>query len=129
MRKQVIVLAVCVALAMAGAVAAQAVDLSGRWVGSTQVPNVGEDRLLLELTKDGASYAGTVSDSAGMIAQAAISNVSYVDGTLTFDIVVSTGSATFPVRLSLKADGDTLSGTWATEQGDSATVTLTREKK
>ncbi len=40
-----------------------------------------------------------------------------------------TGSATFPVRISLKADGDTLAGTRATEQGDSATVTLTREKK
>lgn len=128
-RSGVAALSVLVVLAAVGLAAQAPPDLTGKWVGSTLVPNVGEDKLVLDLTKDGDSYAGTIADSAGMIVQAAIANVSFADGLLTFDIVVSSGSETFPVRISLKAEGDTLTGSWATGQGDGGSVTLTREKQ
>jgi len=32
------------------------------------------------------------------------------------------------VHVSMKADGDTLTGSWATDEGESAPVTLTRQK-
>jgi hypothetical protein len=120
-----LVILVCATAALA---ATQAADLSGSWAGVTQVPNVGEDQLKMELKADGAGYSGMVTDSAGMILPNAITNVKVDGATLTFDIAVNDGQATFAVHIALKADGDTLTGSWATDEGESAPITLTRQK-
>ena len=115
--------------AAAGAgVAARAADLSGTWIGVTQVPDVGEDRLKLELKADGDSYTGLMTDAAGIVVANPITKVKVEGALLTFDILVNNGSAEFPVHVSFKADGDTLVGSWTTDEGMSAPMTLTRQK-
>ena len=123
----VMLLVMLLATVVVGA-AARAADLSGTWVGVTQVPGLGEDRLKLELKADGAGYTGLMTDAAGIVVANPITKVKVEGALLTFDIVVNNGSAEFPVHVSMKADGDTLTGSWATDEGESAPLTLTRQK-
>jgi hypothetical protein len=111
----------------AGLIAASQADLTGTWLGSTQVPNVGEDKLTLTLKRDAGAYGGIISDTAGLVAEQAIRNVTLEAGVLTFDISVNDGSATFPVHISLKIEGDKMTGIWSTEEGESAEITLARK--
>jgi len=108
--------------------AARAADLSGTWVGVTQVPDLGEDRLKLELKADGESYTGLMTDVGGIVVASPITKVKVEGAVLTFDIVVNNGSAEFPVHVSMKVDGDTLAGSWTTDEGMSAPMTLARQK-
>jgi hypothetical protein len=114
-------------LLCAGLTAASQADLTGTWLGSTQVPNVGEDKITLVLKRDAGAYGGIVSDTAGMVAEQAIRNVTFEAGVLTFDISVDDGSATFPVHIAVKIDGDKMTGAWSTEEGESAEITLARK--
>jgi hypothetical protein len=124
-----VVLVLMMLSAAAGAgVAARAADLSGTWVGVTQVPDIGEDRLKLELKADGDTYTGLMTDAAGIVVANPITKVKVEGALLTFDIEVNNGSAAFPVHVSMKADGDTLAGSWTTDDGMSAPMTLTRQK-
>ncbi|MEW5983812.1 MAG: hypothetical protein AB1806_15785 [Acidobacteriota bacterium] len=120
----VLVLTVAVSV---GAAAQAPADLTGTWIGMTLVPNVGEDAITLDLKREADTYTGTCADAAGMIVGTEIKNVSYKEGTLTFDIGVSDGTASFLVRISLKVDGDTMAGTWTTEQGESGELKLARK--
>jgi len=115
------------ALLSAGLIAASQTDLTGTWLGSTQVPNVGEDKLTLALKRDASAYGGIISDTAGLVAEQAIRNVTFEAAVLAFDISVNDGSATFPVHISLKIEGDKMTGTWSTEEGESAEITLARK--
>ena len=126
-RTFVLLLVMSCAGAAVGA-AARAADLSGTWVGVTQVPGIGEDRLKLDLKADGAGYTGLMTDAAGIVVANPITKVKVEGALLTFDIVVNNGSPEFPVHVSVKADGDTLTGSWATDEGESAPFTLTRQK-
>jgi hypothetical protein len=94
----------------------------------TQVPGIGEDRLKLDLKADGAGYTGLMTDAAGIVVPNPITKVKVEGALLTFDIAVNNGSAEFPVHVSMKADGDTLAGTWTTDEGESAPFTLARQK-
>ena len=111
----------------AGLIAASQADLTGTWLGSTQVPNVGEDKITLVLKRDAGAYGGIVSDTAGLVAEQAIRNVTFEAGVLAFDITVNDGSATFPVHIAVKIDGDKMTGAWSTEEGGSAEITLARK--
>jgi hypothetical protein len=122
------VLAVFVAGVVMAAGPAAAVDFSGIWAGSTQVPNVGDDPIRLELKAEGGSYAGVMSDGAGMIMPNPITNVKVDGATIAFDIAVNGGQGAMPVRVTLKLDGDTLAGGWATEDGMSGALSLARQK-
>ena len=121
----VLALTVCAAVALA---AAPAADLSGTWLGVTQVPDLGEDQIKLVLKADGQSYTGLCTDSAGIVVPSPITNVKVEGALLTFDISVNTGGGAMPVHISLKADGDTLAGGWATDDGGTGGMTLTRQK-
>lgn len=118
-----------VVLLGAGLLAVSQADLTGTWVGSTPVPNVGDDKLTLALKRDAGVYAGTLSDAAGMVAEPAIRNVTFEEGVLAFDITVSNGTETFPVHFSLKVDGDKMTGSWSLEQGDLGEVSLVRQSR
>jgi hypothetical protein len=128
-RRHLVMLLVIVCAGATAGLFARAADLSGTWVGTTQVPDVGEDRLKLDLKADGASYTGLMTDTAGMVIANPITNVKVEGAQLTFDISVNNGSATIPVHVTLKAEGETLTGSWATDEGMSAPVALAREKK
>jgi hypothetical protein len=125
-----ILLVLCgVVLLGAGLLAVSQADLTGTWVGSTSVPNVGDDRLTLTLKHDAAVYVGTLSDTAGMVVGQAIRSVTFEEGVLAFDITVSNSTDTFPVHVSLKVDGDKMTGSWSTEQGDLGEVSLVRQPR
>lgn len=122
----VVLVTLCVAAGVG--MSARAADWSGTWVGVTQVPDVGEDRIKLELKADGDSCTGLMTDAAGIVVANPITKVKVEGALLTFDIEVNNGSAAFPVHVSFKADGDTLVGSWTTDEGMSAPMTLTRQK-
>lgn len=124
-------MAVLMVVAAAGGIgnaAAPAADFSGTWLGTTMVPDIGENKITLELKAEGQSYTGKATDSAGVVVPAPITNVTVDGATITFDLSANNGSATFPVHLTLKLDGDTLAGNWTTDNGDAAPISLTRKK-
>jgi len=127
-RFRFVMLLVMLCVAAGVGMSARAADWSGTWVGVTQVPDVGEDRLKLELKADGDSYTGLMSDAAGIVVANPITKLKVEGALLTFDIEVNNGSAAFPVHVSMKADGETLAGSWTTDEGMSAPMTLTRQK-
>jgi hypothetical protein len=116
-------------LAVAGAVAgAQGTpDLTGTWVGTTLVPDVGEDAVTLVLKREGNAYTGLCTDAAKVVVAPEITNVAFKEGTLTFDIGVSNGTNTFTVHISLKVEGDQMAGRWVTDDGESADLRLARK--
>ena len=58
-----------------------------------------------------------------------IKNVAFTEGTLTFDIGVSGGADTVTVHISLKVDGEQMTGQWATDDGESAAIKLARQTR
>lgn len=112
-----------------GAILAQNVDLSGTWVGDTVTPaSPDKDQLTLVLKKDGTSYTGTMSDTIGMVNQAALESVKIENGTLSFQFVAHTGDQEIRVTTTLKISGEKLVGSWVTETGDTGPVEMERKK-
>lgn len=112
-----------------GAILAQNVDLSGTWVGDTVTPaSPDKDQLTLVLKKDGTSYTGTMSDTMGMVNQAALESVKIENGTLSFQFVAHTGDQEIRVTTTLKISGEKLVGSWVTETGDTGPVEMERKK-
>jgi hypothetical protein len=106
----------------------QQADLSGTWVGSTEVPDAVElDKLTMVLKKEEGKYSGTITDSLGMLQDTEIEDVEFKDNTLTFTFQADTGEEYVTVSTSLTVKGDKMSGYWETE-GDSASIELERKK-
>jgi hypothetical protein len=124
--------ALIVALALTGLASARqapaAPDFSGVWTGTTTVPDVGEDALTLELKPAEKTYALALSDAAAVVVPGSATGVTVAGDTLSFDITVNTASGQIPVRVVLKIDGDKLAGSWVTQDGASAPITLARRK-
>ena len=107
----------------------QQADLSGTWIGSTEVPDAAEpDMLTLVLKKEEGKYSGTITDSMGMLQETKIENVELKDNTLTFTFQVDAGGAYLTVSASLTVKGDKMSGYWETDGGDSAPIEMERKK-
>ena len=63
-------------------------DLSGTWIGSTDIPNREDrDNLTLVLKKDGASYTGNITDSMGMLNATVLEKVKLEKDTLSFEFL------------------------------------------
>jgi len=118
--------AVVLSAAGSGATAQSAADLTGTWIGTTLVPDVGEDAITLELKREGGTYTGRCTDAAMVVVEPEIRNVAFKDGTLTFDIGVSGGAGPLTVHISLTVEGDKMVGRWTTDEGDSAELKLAR---
>ena len=107
----------------------QQADLSGTWVGSTEVPDMDElDKLTLVLKKEEGKYSGTITDSMGMLQNAEIEDVEFKDNTLTFNFQVDTGEEYMTVHTSLTVKGDKLIGYWESADGSSASIEMERKK-
>jgi hypothetical protein len=107
----------------------QQADLSGTWVGSTEVPDAVElDKLTMVLKKEEGKYSGTITDSMGMLQNTEIEGVEFKDNTFIFTCPVNTGGEYITVYMSLTVKGDTMSGYWETDDGNSATVEMERKK-
>ncbi len=124
-----VLLAVFAVFLFAGLLPAQKTDLSGTWVGDTMVPNSQDkDGLTLVLRKTENSYAGTISDSMGMLSAVALENVKFENGTLTFQFTATVGDQNIKVITTLKVNGEKLSGSWSDEQGDTGALEMTLKK-
>lgn len=106
----------------------QKVELSGRWEGKTEVPDMGEDGLILVLKKDDGSYSGKISDSLGMLQETEIEEVKLEGKALTFNFMIFTGEDYIRVYVTLTVEGDKMSGYWEIEDGGSASIELERVK-
>lgn len=107
----------------------QQADLSGTWVGTTEVPDAIEpDRITLVLEKEEGQYKGTLSDSMGLAQNSELEDVEFKDNTLTFNFLVFTGDEYLRVNATLKVEGDKMSGRWETEDGNSAPIELERKR-
>ncbi len=103
-----------------------AADLTGTWVGTTEIPNHGTDRLTLVLKKGLGGYNGTIADALGLIAKGtAITEVKLNGDVLTFGVPV--GDGVHRVRMQFK--GDKATAEWTLPGADPGTLLFERQKK
>jgi hypothetical protein len=102
-------------------------DISGTWVGETEIPDQGTDELTLVLEKAGDSYTATLSDSFGMLIDAEAEDLEYKDNVLTFNFSIYDGYSSMTVYITLEVDGNTMTGQWETEDGNMGEINM--EKK
>jgi hypothetical protein len=124
-----ILLSVFFSIAAMGTLLGQGQDLSGTWVGSTDIPNMTEkDGLTLILKKDGSSYSGTITDTMGMLSDTVLEKVLLEKETLRFEFLVNTGSQQIRVKTMLKVSGGKMVGSWESEQGDTGALEMVLKK-
>lgn len=92
-------------------------DITGTWVGKTYVPDQGEDGLTLNIEKVEGEHKVTVSDDFGMVPGVEASDVSYEDGTLSFNFNIFDGYQDMTVWITLEVSGNKMSGYWETADG------------
>ena len=107
----------------------QDVDLSGTWVGQTEVPDQGTDDITLVLEKNDGEYTGSATDSLGMFEDVECEDLEFQDGTLTFHISIFDGYEYMTVWMNIEVDGDKMSGFWEIEDGTTGAVEMERVKK
>jgi hypothetical protein len=119
-------LAFAIVITLLFAAAAYAAEITGTWIGKTEVPRQGTDQVTLVLKKTNTgSYAGTVSDSLGQIPDGTeIKNISWSDNVLVFSLALADGAN---VKLTLRLEEGKLNGNWVHEGGDTGSIVL--EKK
>ena len=94
-------------LAVAATAAAVAADPVGTWKWSTSSPN-GEIPTTLKLASKDGKIVGAYSNQFG---DTAISNASFQDDVITFDVVRDLGGKKYVVKYHGKIEGDTIKGT------------------
>lgn len=97
----------CSFLGIAAAASVFAADPTGTWKWTTQSPN-GEIATTLKLESKDGKLAGAYSNQFG---DTMISNVSFQDDVLAFDVVREFGGGQFVVKYRGKLEGDTIKGT------------------
>lgn len=121
-------LTVLVLAAASGLMFGQSVDLSGTWVGETEVPDAIEpDEMTLVITKEDGEYSAKISDSMGMLDNTECEDIEFKENELTFNIEVNTGEEFMTVYLTLKVEGDTMTGYWESDDGSIGSVELTKK--
>ncbi len=112
-----------------GAAFCQNVNLSGTWVGETEVPEGLEpDKVTLVLVKTNGEYTGKVTDSMGMAQEAELEDIEFEENELTANFLIFDGYEYARIYFTLTVEGDTMKGFWESESGDSAVIELHRQK-
>lgn len=107
----------------------QKVNLSGTWIGETEVPEGLEpDKVTLVLKKTNGEYTGNVTDSMGMAVKAELEDIEFEDNELTANFMIFDGYENARIYFTLTVEGDTMKGFWESENGDSAAIKLHRQK-
>jgi hypothetical protein len=104
-------------------------DLVGTWIGETGVPDAPEpDKLTIVFAMKDGELTGTFTDTLGFASEAPLEDIKYEDGSLTFHFDVSDGYDTFPIYCTLKVEGDSMTGYWENDGGESSEIKLERKK-
>ncbi len=101
--------------------------ITGIWVGKTYVPDQGEDGLTLVIEKVENEFKVTISDDFGLVPGVEAADVSYEDGSLSFNFSIFDGYEDMMVWITLEVSGDNMNGYWETADGSQDTICL--EKK
>jgi hypothetical protein len=104
----------CSFLVLTVAAMALAADPSGTWKWTTQSPNGAIETTLKLESKDG-KLAGSYSNQFG---DTGISNVSFQDEVLAFEVVREFGGGKFVIKYRGKLEGDTIKGTLESPRPD-----------
>jgi hypothetical protein len=105
----------------------QEADLTGTWVGSTFVPDQGEDEMTLVIKKDEGEYVATVSDSLGMLMDTECEDIEFEEGTLTFNFTITQEMESQTIWITLDVEGDTMKGYWETGDGEQGDIELKKQ--
>jgi hypothetical protein len=99
-------------------------DISGTWVGETEIPEQGTDEMTMVLEKAGDTYTAILSDSFGMLVDTEAEDLEYKDNVLTFNFAIYDGYSSMTVYITLKVDGDTMTGQWETTDGGTGEINM-----
>jgi hypothetical protein len=105
----------------------QEADLTGTWIGSTFIPDVGENEVTLVITKKEGELKATMSDTLGMLSDAECEEIEFADGTLTFNFTISQDMETQTIWITLEVEGDTMKGYWETGSGEQGDIELKKQ--
>ena len=104
----------------------KAPNLSGTWIGKTEVPNIGTDEVTLVLKKAEKSYGGTISDNQAVInANAEIRDVTMDGEKLSFICPLAEGTL---LMIKLVVDGDKMTGHWEHPAGTTGAIEFVKKK-
>jgi len=120
-------LAVCaVAFSLAGEKAPNPV---GTWVGELTLNDGGTTKVTLILEKDGKGFRGTLSDETGLLpAGTKLESVSLAGHELKFSCLAGDNTGRVTVKITLKIDGDRMTGRWEDEQNGTSNVVELKRK-
>jgi hypothetical protein len=102
-------------------------DISGTWIGETEIPEQGTDEMTLVIEKEDGDYTATISDSFGMLMDTECEDLEYTTDTLSFNIAIFNGSSDMIVYITLKVEGDSMTGHWETEDGSTGEITMEKQ--
>ena len=105
------------------------IELSGTWVGTTEVPDMGTDEVTLVLTQENGLYAGTITDTLGMANEAECTEILFENNTLTFNFSIYNGYEFVEIYCTLTVEEEALTGQWESEDGNMADIRLERKKE
>lgn len=103
------------------------VDITGRWVGSTEVPDIGLDEFTLVFEKADGAYRGKMSDEFGAMEDVECEEIVLEDDSLTFHVEFFNGMDYITVYLSFTVSQDALEGTWEVDSGDVGEINFKRK--
>ena len=103
-------------------------DISGTWVGETEIPDQGTDELTIVIERAGDTYTGILNDSFGMLVDTEAEDLEYKDNVLTFNFSIYDGYSSMTVYITLEVEGDTMTGQWETEEGDTGEINMVKKE-
>lgn len=106
----------------------QEVDLTGTWVGTTVIPDQGEDEMTLVISKEEGQYKAIANDSMGMLVDLECEEFEFAAGSLTFTLSIPQEMETMSVWLTLEVEGDTMKGYWETAEGNQGDIELKKQQ-
>jgi hypothetical protein len=130
MRKTIAVLALAAfVLAPTGWMMAQGTDITGTWIGETSTPDAPEpDKLTLVLSKKDGKLVGIINDTLGYASDTECDNLTFEGGELKLTFDISDGYEVQTIYITLKVEGDTMTGYWENDGGEGAEISMKKQK-
>lgn len=72
-------------------------------------------------------YAATISDSFGMLMDTECEDLEYKNDTLSFNITIFDGYSDMTVYITLKVEGDSMTGHWETEDCNTGEINMEKQ--
>lgn len=112
-----------------GSVFSQRINLTGTWIGETQVPDeIEPDKVTLVLQRTEGTYTGKVTDAFGFAMESELQDVKFENNKLTANFYIFNGEEYVKISFTLTFEEGKLKGEWKSEEGDTAPITLERKK-